>query len=121
MAIVGTMIMQFSAYSTKHTARSFLDTKAELLLRSATEYAIMALQSRDYTTAGRLSQITINYPGFMAKVKFHYFCSDCNSTSTDCSFSKTKETNMSTLIFVSVESKNPAFRIRKTRITLQNP
>ena len=121
MAIVGTMIMQFSAYSTKHTARSFLDTKAELLLRSATEYAIMAMQARDYKNNGRLEKITINYPGFVAKIRFHYFCTDCNSTSKECSRIQTKETNMSALIYVSVESSNPAFHIRKTRITLQNP
>jgi Tfp pilus assembly protein PilX len=120
MALVGTMIMQFSAYSTRHTARSFLDTKAELLLRSATEYAIMALQARNYKTDGRLNEITINYPDFVAKIRFHYFCTDC-TTSTDCSKIDTKETNMSTLIYVSVTSINPSFHIRKTRITLQNP
>jgi type II secretory pathway pseudopilin PulG len=121
MAIVGTMIMQFSAYSTKHTARSFLDTKAELLLRSATEYAIMALQARNYQNDGKINKITIKYPGFIAKIRFHYFSTDCNATSKDCSLAHTKETNMSTLIYVSVESSNPAFHIRKTRITLQNP
>ncbi|WP_457560029.1 hypothetical protein [Caminibacter sp.] len=121
MALVGIMIMQFSAYSTKHTARSFLDTKSELYLRSATEFAILALQSRNYQTDGRLNKITINYPGFVAKIRFHYFCTNCNSTSKDCSSIQTKETNMSSLIYVSVESTNPAFHIRKTRITLQNP
>ena len=43
MSIVGLMILTFSGSSTTHTTRSFLDTRAELMLRSATEYAILAL------------------------------------------------------------------------------
>jgi len=119
MAIVGTMIMEFSSSTTRHSARSFLDTKAELILRSATEFAIMALEARDYRKYGKINQITINYPGFTAKVKFQYFATNCDVNDTNCYLINTKETNMSVLIFVSVE--NPSFHIRKTKITLQNP
>ncbi len=120
IALVGMMIMEFSAYSTRHTTRSFLDTKAELILRSATEYAIMALQGHDYSN-GRINEINMTYPGFIVHTKFHYFTTNCNSGAKDCSLISTQETNMSVLVYVTVETKNPAFHIRKVRITLQNP
>jgi len=120
MAVVGMMIMQFSASSTKHTGRSFMDTRAELVARSATEYAIMALQGHNYNS-GKINQINLTYPGFNVKIKFHYFSTDCTSTTATCSKIDTKETNMSALIYVIVTSKNPEFHIRKVYTTLQNP
>ena len=112
------MIMMFSAYSVKHTTRSFMDTKAELVLRSATEFAIMALQGHDYKK-GRINEINMTYPGFKVHTRFHYFVTNCSLS--DCSKISTKDTNMSVLIYVSVKSINPAFHIRKVRVTLQNP
>jgi hypothetical protein len=121
MAVVGMLIIEFSASSTKHTARSFLDTRAELVLRSATEYAIMALQAHDYASTGnRINEINMTYSGFNVWIKFHYFCTDCNDNKGDCSSIKTEDTNMTTLIYVTVESKNKDFHIRKLRVTLQN-
>jgi Flp pilus assembly protein TadG len=120
MATVGLMIMQFSAYSTKHTARSFMDTRADLVLRSATEYAIMALQAHDYKKYGKINEINMTYPGFIVHTRFHYFATDCTSGKT-CSQITTPDTNMSVLIYVTVISKNPNFHIRKVRVTLQNP
>lgn len=118
MALIGIMIMQVSATSTKHTARSFLDTKAELILRSATEYAIMAIQAHDYTK-GRINEINMTYPGFNVNTKFHYFSTSCSDNG--CSKINTADTNMSVLIYVTVTSKNPSFRVRKVKVTLQNP
>jgi hypothetical protein len=121
MAVVGMLIMQFSASSTKHTARSFLDTRAELVLRSATEYAVMALQAHDYASTGnRVNEINMTYPGFNVWIKFHYFCTDCATKYKDCSAIDTADTNMTTLIYVTVESKNKDFHVRKVKVTLQN-
>ncbi len=121
MAVVGMLIMQFSASSTKHTARSFMDTRAELVLRSATEFAIMALQGHDYSSGKRINEINMTYPGFNVWIKFHYFNTDCSTAFKDCSKINTEDTNMTTLIYVTVESKNEDFHIRKIRATLQNP
>jgi len=118
VATIGTMIMTFSASSVKHTTRSFLDTKAELVLRSATEFAIMALQGHDYS-AGRINEINMTYPGFKVHTKFHYFVVGCSGS--DCSNINTNDTNMSVLVYVSVKSTNSAFHIRKVHVSLQNP
>lgn len=125
MSIVGIMILQLGASSTRHTARSFMDTKAELTLRAATEFAIMALQGHKYNSAQpngkRIQKIDISFPEFNAEVRFHYFTSECLSTHTDCTLADTNDTNMSCLIYVTVTSKNKSFNIRKVRTTLQNP
>jgi len=120
MAVVGMMIMQFSASSTKHTARSFMDTKAELIARSATEFAIMAMQGHNYTN-GKINKINLTYPGFNVEIRFHYFSTDCANTTAHCSKIDTADTNMSSLIYVIVTSKNPALHIRKVYTTIQNP
>jgi len=120
MAVVGVMILEFSTSSVKHTARSFMDTKAELALRAATEYAIMALQGHDYTH-GRINKINLHFPEFDAEVRFHYFTPKCANTDKYCTYEDTNDTNMTSLIYVTVESKNKSFKVRKVRVTLQNP
>ncbi|MEO1958459.1 MAG: hypothetical protein ABGX23_02800 [Nautiliaceae bacterium] len=119
MALVGSMIISFTSYASKHAARSYLDTQADLALRSATEYAILALQGHDFSQ-GKLNEIKISYPAFDADVKFHYFCKGCTSDE-NVSLIDTGDTNMSVLVYAVVKSKNPDFHIRKVRVTLQNP
>ena len=125
MAVVGIMILEFSAASTRHTARSFMDTKADLTLRAATEFAIMAVQGHLYDSSAangkRIEKINLTFPEFKAVVRFHYFTPSCKSTDTDCSYEDTNDTNMTCLIYVTVTSKNQSFHIRKTKFTLQNP
>jgi len=125
MALVGVMMLEFGASSTHHTARSFLDTKAELALRAATEFAIMAIQGHTYdetqTNGKRIQKIDLSFPEFNAEVRFHYFTPSCKGGDTDCTYEDTKDTNMTCLIYVTVTSKNEDFHIRKVRMTLQNP
>lgn len=121
MSMVGVMILNLGASSTRHTARSFMDTKAELALRAATEYAILALQGHDYATYGRINKIDLNFSEFKAEIKFHYFSPACTSNPPDCTYEDTNDTNMTALVYVTVTSKNPDFYIRKVRVTLQNP
>jgi len=125
MSIVGIMILQLGASSTRHTARSFMDTKAELTLRAATEFAILALQGHEYNSSqpngNRIQKINIKFPEFNAEVRFHYFTTECGAGNTDCSLADTNDTNMSCLVYVTVTSKNKSFNIRKVRTTLQNP
>ncbi len=121
MALIGVMIMKFSASSSKHASTSIMDIRANLALRSATEYAILALQGHDYT-AGRIHEINLTYPFYRANIKFHYFLKDCNtSTDQDCSYAQTPDTNGTVLVYVTVMSKLPQFHIRKVKMTLQNP
>ena len=118
MALIGVMIMKFSASSSKHASTSIMDIRANLALRSATEYAILALQGHDFT-GGRINEINLSYPFFNANVKFHYFLTNCSDN--NCSKIETKDTNSTVLVYVTVTSRLPQFHIRKVKMTLQNP
>ncbi len=120
MAFIGVMIMEFNASSSKHATESFLDTKANLALRSATEYAILAIQGHNFNN-GNLYKINISYPLFDANVTIHYFLTNCLVGDKNCSKIETKDTNGSVLIYTTVTSKNSNFHIRKVKMTLQNP
>ena len=128
MSIIGIMILKFSSASTMHSTRSFMDTRAELMLRSATEYAILALHGHEFNLANKCLN-SVNYSDsdnlFDVNITYHYFVTDCNTSSVwkgcKCSTIQTADTNGSVLVYVTVTSKNPNFHIRKTRFTLQNP
>ncbi len=126
MSVVGIMILKFSSSSTVHTARSFMDTRAELMLRSATEYAILALQGHEINSTNKcLNKIDMSDNLFDINITYHYFIDDnCSSDiwqGCKCSKIETADTNGSVLVYVTVTSKNPSFHIRKVRFTLQNP
>ena len=110
--------MNFSASSSRHASNSIMDIRANLALRSATEYAILALQGHNFQN-GRINEINLSYPMFNANVKFHYYLLNCNDE--NCSKIDTNDTNGSVLVYVTVTSKLPQFHIRKVKMTLQNP
>ena len=128
MSIIGIMILKFSSASTMHSTRSFMDTRAELMLRSATEYAILALHGHEFNLANKCLN-SVNYSDsdnlFDVNITYHYFVTDeCNNSiwkNCKCSTIETTDTNGSVLVYVTVTSKNLDFHIRKVRFTLQNP
>jgi hypothetical protein len=122
VAVIGVMSLEFAASANRHTSNVALDTRAELLSRAATEYAILAMQGHDYKK-NCLKHIDLNDTFFDVNITFHYFLTDCNTSVCNdyCSDIKTEDTNGSALIYVTVTSKNPDFHIRKVRFTLQNP
>ncbi len=126
MSVIGMMILKFSSSSTAHTARSFMDTRAELMLRSSTEYAILALQGHEINATNKcLNEVNLSDNLFDIKIKYHYFiegnCSSAVWSGCQCSQIDTVDTNGSVLVYITVTSKNPNFHIRKVRFTLQNP
>ena len=124
MAIIGTMVMEFASFNATKVSTSFLDTRASLALKSATEYAILALQGHDFKDSSGgikvINEINLTYPLFIANIKFHYFLTDCSGVK-NCSKIVTKDTNSTVLVYVTIKSRNPSFNIRKVRVTLQNP
>jgi uncharacterized protein YpmB len=50
VAVIGVMSLEFAASANRHTSNVALDTRAELLSRAATEYALLAMQGHDYKT-----------------------------------------------------------------------
>ena len=129
MSVIGIMILKFSSASTAHTSKSFMDTRAELMLRSATEYAILALHGHEFNTSnGCLNSVNFTDSDnlFDVNITYHYFVTDCTSNpgvwnGCKCNDIQTADTNGSVLVYVTVTSKNPNFSIRKVRFTLQNP
>lgn len=120
MAFIGAMVMNFSASSAKQVSAAMMDVRANLALRSATEYAILALQG--HHSSNRLNEINLTYPFFNANVKFHYFLTGCDdSNDLNCSKIDTQDTNSTVLVYVTVTSRLPKFYIRKVKMTLQNP
>jgi len=106
-----------------------MDTRAELMLRSATEFAIMAIEAHEFNSTNKCLN-SINYTDgdnlFDINITYHYFVTNCTSdpaiwSGCKCSDIQTADTNGSVLVYVTVTSKNPNFHIRKTRFTLQNP
>jgi len=120
MSIVGYMILQFNSSTNLRVTRSFVNTKAELMLRSATEYAILALHGHNFTN-GCLNDVNLSDDFFNIHIQYHYFLTNCNPTLCRCSLIQTADTNGSVLVYVTLTSKNPNFHIRKVRFTLQNP
>ena len=123
MAFIGIMTLSFNASSSHHMSNLFLDTKADLALKSSTEYALLALHGHDYRN-GLLNEINISYPFFNSNIRFHYFLTDCpdNPDNNDnCSKIKTKDTNGTVLVYVTVTSKLPNYPLRKVKVTLQTP
>jgi len=121
LATIGLMSLQFAAATNKHTADTSIDMRAELMLRSSTEFAIMAMQGHDYSN-NCLKHINLSDTFFDANITFHYFLTECpSSCGSQCSVISTADTNGTALIYVTVTSKNPNFHIRKVRFTLQNP
>jgi hypothetical protein len=126
MSVIGVMILKFSSASTAHTARSFMDTRAELMLRSSTEYAILALQGHEINSTNKcLNEVNLSDNLFNVNIRYHYFidgnCSSAEWNGCQCSQTDTADTNGTVLIYVTVTSQNPNFHIRKVRFTLQNP
>jgi len=96
------------------------------MLKSATEYAILALQGHSVSASNRcLDKIETGDDFFDVNITFHYFidgnCSSAQWQGCHCSEISTPDTNGSVLIYVTVASKNQDFHIRKVRFTLQNP
>ena len=120
MAFIGSMVLSFSAAGSYHSSNLFLDTKANLALKSSTEYAILALHGHDFSK-GKLDEINLSYPFFNSNIKFHYFSTDCKSGDYNCSLIETKDTNATVLVYVRVTSKLPNYPLRKVKVSLQMP
>ena len=115
--IAGLMI-SFSTTTLKETEDNYMSLQSQLYARSATEFAIQALESRDYANDGCINKIDINTSLYDINMTFHYFLTDCP---VDCNCSKivTKESNGTVMINTYVKSKID--RVRFFRQTLQKP
>jgi len=115
---IGTLMMYFSSLNLKQTSDNYITLQGELYAKSATEFAIQALESRDFRNDGCINKIDINTTLYEVNMTFHYFLTNCPSD-CNCSNIVTKESNGTVMINTYVKSK--VDNIRFFRQTLQKP
>ncbi len=121
VVVLGTiagLMMFFSTTTLKETEDNYMALQSQLYARSATEFAIQALESRDYKNDGCINRIDINSSLYDINMTFHYFLTKC-PTDCNCSVITTKESNGTVMINTYVKSKFD--RIKFFRQTLQKP
>jgi hypothetical protein len=119
LGTLGGLMAYFSSATLKQTGDDYLQAQEGLFAKSATEFAIQALQSRDFTTNGCINKIDINGSLFDVNMTFHYFLTTCPSD-CNCTEINTTESNGTVMINTYVTSKTDPF-IRYFRQTLQKP
>ena len=121
VVVLGTiagLMMFFSTTTLKETEDNYMSLQSQLYARSATEFAIQALESRDYKNDGCINKIDINTSLYDINMTFHYFLTTCPSD-CNCSVITTKESNGTVMINTYVKSK--VDKVRFFRQTLQKP
>ena len=121
VVVLGTiagLMMFFSTITIKETEDNYMSLQSQLYARSATEFAIQALESRDFQNDGCINKIDINTSLYDINLTFHYFLTNCPSD-CNCSIITTKESNGTVLINTYVKSKFS--EVRFFRQTLQKP
>jgi len=118
LGTIGTLMLYFSTATLKQTEDNYLSAQGELYARSATEFAIQALESRDYKNDGCINKIDINTTLYEINMTFYYFLTNC-PTNCNCSSIVTKESNGTVMINTYVKSK--VDNVRFFRQTLQKP
>jgi len=119
LGTVGGLMLYLSAQNTQSTADDYLNVQVRLEAKSATEFAIMALESRDFKNDGCINKTDINSTLFDVNVTFHYFLTECPSD-CNCSVITTQDSNGSVMINTYVTSKVDS-RVRFFRQTIQKP
>jgi len=118
LGTIGTLMLYFSTATLKQTEDNYLSAQGELYARSATEFAIQALESRDFQNNGCINKIDINTSLYEINMTFYYFLTNC-PTDCNCSTIVTKESNGTVMINTYVKSK--VDNVRFFRQTLQKP
>ena len=119
LGTVGALMAYFSSATLKQTGDDYLRAQEGLSAKSATEFAIQALQSRDFTTNGCINKIDINGSLFDVNMTFHYFLTTCPSD-CNCTEINTTESNGTVMINTYVTSKTDPF-IKNFRKKQQKP
>ncbi len=132
IATISMLALSLSTESAKSTTDDYLKVQAELLAKSGTEFALLAMSGHDYKNHGCLNSIDIKYPvntpsyTHDINITIHYIGSGlpigCN-TYTGASNITTADSNR-TVIIDTIVSTNPTITtepIRLHRRTIQKP
>jgi type II secretory pathway pseudopilin PulG len=128
IATVAVMILSLAATSSKKATDDYLRVQAEMLARSATEFAIMRVQGYDRSGGNCLENLDINASPFDVNVTINYLfkdgkpanCDDKNVFASDLSDSDLNGTVIMDVV-VTTQSGVTTEPIRIHRRTLQKP
>ena len=130
ISTIAMLSLSLSSLTTKQTSDIYLREQAELLLQSATEYALLAISGRDIATNGCINTINAQYPQAGANALFDINISlsylgnglpnTCNRLDNNVS---NLDSNVTVMIDTVVTSANSVSTepIRLHRRTLQKP
>lgn len=124
VATISVLALMLSTQSAKQTTDIFLKTQAELLAKSSTEYALLAMSGHDYST-NCLENINTTYNDiFDINISISYIGSNlpagCTQLGTDIS---TQDSNRTVIIDTIVTGKDSitSEQIRLHKRTIQKP
>jgi type II secretory pathway pseudopilin PulG len=125
IATISTLSIIISTQTSKQTSDIFLKTQAELLLRSGTEYALLAISGHDYTT-NCLNQVNMTYNNaFDINVSIMYLGNGIPATCSNILANdiNTTDSNMTVILDTIVSTKDGITTepIRLHRRTIQKP
>ena len=130
ISTISMLALSLSSLTTKQTSDIYLREQAELLLQSATEYALLAISGRNIATNGCINAINAQYPQAGANALFDINISlsylgnglpnTCNRLDNNVS---NLDSNVTVMIDTVVTSANSVSTepIRLHRRTLQKP
>lgn len=85
IATVGAMIISIAVMNSKKATDDYLRVQAEMLARSATEFAVMRIQGFNRTTNSNcLETVTITADPFTAKATINYLFDATTAGALDC-------------------------------------
>jgi type II secretory pathway pseudopilin PulG len=129
IATISILALSLSTESAKTTTDDYLKVQAELLAKSATEYAILAMSGHDYSS-NCLENILIKYPESTnytheANISISYIGSNlpCNASHILSNSLATDDSNR-TVIIDTIVTTNPNISTEQIRIhrrTIQKP
>lgn len=132
VATLGTLALSLSSTTTKQTSDLYLREQAELLVQSATEYALLAISGHDFS-ANCLNTIHATYPSagadklFDINISLYYIGNGlpvgCQTLTANLNNIDTNESNLTVMIdtIVSAADGISAEPIRLHRRTIQKP
>jgi len=129
MVLIGTLMslmLSFTTTTAKQTGDIYLKEQAELIARSATEYALLKISGNNWSNGECINNINdlSGYKNFDVNITIHYFGkglpSSCNILDNNL---YTKESNGTVLIDVIVSTIDPitSEKINFHRRTIQKP
>lgn len=124
IASLSALTLALSSMSIKFTSDNFLKAEANLLLRSGTEYALLAMSGHEYNTTC-VEKIDISHDNFDINISIQYLGSGlpCSTSHIISNTLDTMESNRTAIIdtYVSTKTGIATEPIRLHRRTIQKP